>query len=97
MKATCQNHAPQHDNMASGGDWRRVCQTCARGPTEHCFSICYRYDGAKLFRVQFHQDSPDTADESRDGRWRHGSALSVEDFGNPLGLLRKERRKRTAE
>jgi DNA-binding NarL/FixJ family response regulator len=28
---TCINHAPRHDNMACGANWRQVYQTCAKG------------------------------------------------------------------
>jgi hypothetical protein len=35
---------------------------------------------AKLFRLQLYQDSPCTADESRNGRWRHRSAMGWTDL-----------------
>jgi hypothetical protein len=48
-----------------------------------CFGYC-----AERFRVQFHQDSPDTADQPSDGRWRQGSAVERGRPSSPLGSLR---------
>jgi hypothetical protein len=44
--------------------------------------------GLKLFCLQFHQDSPYTADESGNGGWRHRSAVERRGLGSSLGSLR---------
>jgi len=46
-------------------------------------------DCAKLLRIQFHQDSPDTTYQTSDGRWRHRSALGRSRLGSSLGVLRE--------
>src|SRR6267378_4968769 len=49
--------------------------------------------GTQLFRVQLHQNSSYTSRVASYGRWRHGSAWSVEDLKPTTSGGRKERRK----